>query len=249
MESPVRIALIGAKGRMGQAIVDAAGPESGVIISASCERGDAIAPAARDADVVVDFSHRDATETICDACVAEKKPFVIGTTGHSPDQCATMRRAATVVPIVLAPNFSVGVNALFFLVRKTAELLEDGFDVEIIETHHRLKRDAPSGTAKRLSEIVAAARGWTGEDVVHGREGMVGARPAQQIGMHSVRAGDVIGEHTVVFAGAGERLELTHKASSRETFAVGALRAARWIVHREPGLYTMEDVLGLDRRR
>lgn len=249
MESPVRIALIGAKGRMGQAIVDAAGPESGVIISASCERGDAIAPAARDTDVVVDFSHSDATETICAACVAEKKPLVIGTTGHSPDQCATMRRAATVVPIVLAPNFSVGVNALFFLARKTAELLEDGFDVEIIETHHRLKRDAPSGTAKRLGEIVTAARGWTGGDVVHGREGMVGARPAQQIGMHSVRAGDVIGEHTVVFAGAGERLELTHKASSRETFAVGALRAARWIVHREPGLYTMEDVLGLDRPR
>jgi 4-hydroxy-tetrahydrodipicolinate reductase len=160
-----------------------------------------------------------------------------------------MRRAATVFPIVLAPNFSVGVNALFFLARKTAELLEDGFDVEIIETHHRLKRDAPSGTAKRLGEIVTAARGWTGGDVVHGREGMVGARPAQQIGMHSVRAGDVIGEHTVVFAGAGERLELTHKASSRETFAVGALRAARWIVHREPGLYTMEDVLGLDRPR
>ena len=137
-------------------------------------------------------------------------------------------------------------NTLFWLTRKAAELLGEGFDLEIVETHHRLKKDAPSGTAKRLAEVLCEARGLDYEkNVAHGRQGMIGERPAKQIGMHSIRAGDVVGDHTVIFAAAGERLELTHKASSRETFALGALRAARWILGKPSGLYSMEDVLGL----
>jgi 4-hydroxy-tetrahydrodipicolinate reductase len=146
----------------------------------------------------------------------------------------------------LAPNFSVGVNALFWLTRKAAELLGRDFDLEIVEMHHRMKKDAPSGTAKRLTEILCEVRDfWFHEHVRHGREGIVGARPPHQIGVHAIRGGDVVGDHTVIFAGRGERLELTHKASSRETFAAGALRAAQWIIGKPPGRYTMEDVLGL----
>ncbi len=148
--------------------------------------------------------------------------------------------------MLLAANFSIGVNTLFWLTRKAAELLGEGFDLEIVETHHRLKKDAPSGTAKHLAEVLCETRGLDYEkDVAHGRRGMIGERPANQIGMHSIRAGDVVGDHTVIFAAAGERLELTHKASSRETFALGALRAARWILAKPSGLYSMEDVLGL----
>jgi 4-hydroxy-tetrahydrodipicolinate reductase len=150
------------------------------------------------------------------------------------------------IPIVFSPNFSVGVNALFWLTRKAAEMLGPDFDLEIAETHHRLKKDAPSGTAKKLAEILCEVRKLDyAKNVAHGREGMIGERPAAEIGMHSIRGGDVVGDHTVTFAGRGERLELTHKASSRETFAAGALRAAKWAAGRPAGLYSMEDVLGL----
>jgi 4-hydroxy-tetrahydrodipicolinate reductase len=152
-----------------------------------------------------------------------------------------LKDAARVIPIIAAPNFSVGVNALFWLAAKTHQLLGDGFDVEIVEAHHRQKKDAPSGTAKRLAETLASAPA----QIAYGREGMVGARKRGEIGIHSIRGGDIVGDHTVVFAGMGERLELTHRASSRETFAAGALRAAIWIVGRAPGIYSMEDVLGL----
>jgi 4-hydroxy-tetrahydrodipicolinate reductase len=147
---------------------------------------------------------------------------------------------------VLSSNFSTGVNALFWLTRKAAEILGPGFDLEIVEMHHRLKRDAPSGTAKTLAEILAAVRKQQVDKVArHGRAGIVGERTADEIGVHSVRGGDVVGEHTVIFAATGERVELTHKASSRETFANGALRAAQWLVKQKPGLYDMQDVLGL----
>jgi 4-hydroxy-tetrahydrodipicolinate reductase len=147
---------------------------------------------------------------------------------------------------VLSSNFSTGVNTLFWLTRKAAEILGPGFDLEVVEMHHRLKRDAPSGTAKTLAEILAAVRKQQLDKVVrHGRSGIVGERTAEEIGVHSIRGGDVVGDHTVIFAGVGERLELTHKASTRDTFANGALRAAQWVVQQKPGLYDMQDVLGL----
>lgn len=231
---------------MGKAIAQATAADEAFSISARRNRGDAIAPSLEDSDVVIDFSHADSTEDVCAACVASRKPLVIGTTGHSKAQLAIIDKAAKTVPVVLAANFSVGVNTLFWLTRKAAELLGENFDLEIAETHHRLKKDAPSGTAKRLAEILCEVRGLDYEkNVAHGREGLVGERPASQIGMHAIRAGDVVGEHTVVFAGTGERLELTHKAASRETFAVGALRAAQWLQGKPAKLYSMEDVLGL----
>jgi 4-hydroxy-tetrahydrodipicolinate reductase len=244
-----RVLLVGAAGRMGQAIKRAVEGVDDIDIAALCNRGDAIENALSNCDVAIDFSHADATEQNCSACVSAAKPIVIGTTGHSAEQTGAIERAAETIPIVLAANFSVGVNTLFWLTRKAAELLGEEFDMEIVETHHRLKKDAPSGTAKRLAQILATARALDAErDISHGRQGLVGARPAKEIGMHAIRAGDVVGEHTVLFASIGERLELTHKASSRDTFATGALRAARWIREKSPGLYSMQDVLGLSRR-
>jgi 4-hydroxy-tetrahydrodipicolinate reductase len=246
---PIRVLLVGAAGRMGQAIERAAEGADDIAIAARCNRGDAIESALPNADVVIDFSHAEVTEQNCTACVSAGKPIVIGTTGHSNAQTVAIERSATTIPIVLAANFSVGVNTLFWLTRKAAELLGDGFDIEIIETHHRLKKDAPSGTAKQLAQILTAARELNYErDIAHGRQGLIGERPKGQIGMHAIRGGDVVGEHTVLFAANGERLELTHRASSRDTFAVGALRAARWIIGKPPGLYSMEDVLGLTDR-
>jgi 4-hydroxy-tetrahydrodipicolinate reductase len=179
-------------------------------------------------------------------CAKNKKAIVIGTTGHSDIEKSAIRKLETKIPIVWASNFSTGVNTLFWLTRKAAEILGSDFDLEIIEMHHRLKKDAPSGTAKSLAEILAAVRKQQLEKVArHGRVGIVGERTAAEIGIHSIRGGDVVGDHTVIFANAGERLELTHKASSRDTFANGALRAALWVVKQKPGLYDMQDVLGL----
>jgi 4-hydroxy-tetrahydrodipicolinate reductase len=242
---PVRVLLLGAKGRMGQAIADAAS-KAEVEITAGLDIGDDIAQAIRECDVVVDFSHPNASSELGRACAEAKKPAVVGTTGHSKAEREALEKLAGSVPVVLSPNFSVGVNALFWLTRKAAEMLGGGFDLEISEMHHRLKKDAPSGTAKKLAEILCEVRklDYT-KDVRHGREGLIGERPTKEIAVHSIRGGDVVGDHTVTFAGAGERLELSHKAASRETFALGALRAARWIVGKPPGLYSMEDVLGL----
>lgn len=242
---PLRVLLVGAKGRMGQAIAAAAEAADAVIV-AGLDQGDDLTKEIGACDVVVDFSHSSATSAICQACLGAAKPLVSGTTGHSNEERAFLEKAAQSLPVVLSPNFSVGVNALFWLTRKAAELLGKDFDLEIVETHHRLKKDAPSGTARRLAEILCAVRGLDyAKNVAHGREGMIGERSAAEIGVHSIRGGDVVGDHTVTFAGRGERLELAHKASSRETFAAGALRAARWIVGRPPGLYSMENVLGL----
>lgn len=243
---PLRIALIGSEGRMGKAIAAAAEAYPEITISARLDQGDPIGDSIGDCDVVIDFSHADATEQNCAACVAGNRPLLIGTTGHSAAQRTLIENAARFVPVLLAANFSIGVNTLFWLTRKAAELLGEEFDLEIVETHHRLKKDAPSGTARRLAEVLCEARGLDYDtNVSNGREGMIGERPRKQIGVHAIRAGDVVGDHTVIFAASGERLELTHKASSRETFAVGALRAARWILGKPPGLYSMQDVLGL----
>ena len=245
MKTPVRVLLLGAKGRMGQAIAGAA-PGAGVEIVAGLDLGDDIAKNIAACDVVIDFSHPNTSNDLSRICGEAKKPAIIGTTGHSEEERAAIRALALAVPVVLSPNFSVGVNTLFWLTRKAAEMLGDEFDLEITEMHHRLKKDAPSGTAKKLAEILCEARKLDyAKDVRHGREGLVGERTSREIGLHSIRGGDVVGDHTVTFAGAGERLELTHKAASRETFALGALRAARWVVGKPAGLYSMEDVLGL----
>lgn len=246
MSAAVRVLLVGAGGRLGQAIAKAAEEQEQLRIVARCGRSDDVRNRISETDVVIDVSHVEATQENCAAAADSRKPLVIGTTGHAREQLKIVEEAARVIPIVLAPNFSVGVNTLFWLARKAAELLGEGFDIEIIETHHRLKKDAPSGTAKRLAELLADVRALRyDEDVAHGRQGLTGERPRNQIGMHAIRAGDVVGDHTVVFAGTGERLELTHKASSRDTFAVGALRAAQWVINQPAGLYSMEDVLGL----
>lgn len=245
MKTPLRVLLLGAKGRMGQAI-SAAAAQAEVEIVAALDIGDDIAVHIGECDAVIDFSHPNSSSELSRACREAKKPAVIGTTGHSKEERAAIDALAQSVPVVLAPNFSVGVNTLFWLARKAAEMLGDDFDLEISEMHHRLKKDAPSGTAKKLAEILCEVRGLDyGKNVQHGRDGLVGERPAKEIGMHSIRGGDVVGDHTVTFAGAGERLELTHKAASRETFALGALRAAKWIAGKPPALYSMEDVLGL----
>lgn len=245
MSAPLRVLLLGGKGRMGQAIAAAAN-KAEVEIAAALDLGDDIAASVAKCDVVIDFSHPSATETLCRACRQAGKAVVIGTTGHSDQERGLIEQLAESVPVVLSPNFSVGVNALFWLTRKAATMLGADFDLEVTEMHHRLKKDAPSGTAKKLAEILCDVRGLDyARDVRHGREGLVGERTGKEIGVHSVRGGDVVGDHTVSFAGDGERLELTHKASSRETFALGALRAARWVATKPPGLYSMEDVLGL----
>ncbi|HSP44357.1 MAG TPA: 4-hydroxy-tetrahydrodipicolinate reductase [Chthoniobacterales bacterium] len=242
---PVRVLLLGARGRMGQAVA-AAAEKANVEITAALDLGDEVTKYLGGCEVVIDFSNPGATATLSRACRDAKKPAVIGTTGHSDKDRALIEEMAKSVPVVFSPNFSVGVNALFWLTRKAAEMLGEGFDLEITEMHHRLKKDAPSGTAKKLAEVLCEARQLDyDKNVRHGRAGLVGERLAKEIGVHSLRGGDVVGDHTVTFAGAGERLELTHRAASRETFALGALRAAHWIVSRPPGLYTMEDVLGL----
>jgi 4-hydroxy-tetrahydrodipicolinate reductase len=245
VKTPLRVLLLGAKGRMGQAITTAA-EKADVEITAGLDLGDDITKHIGGCDVVIDFSNPGATDTLCRACRDAKKPAVIGTTGHSEKERGLIGELAKSVAVVFSPNFSIGVNVLFWLTRKAAQMFGDDFDLEITEVHHRLKKDAPSGTAKKLAEILCEVRQLDyKKNVRHGREGLVGERPAKEIGVHSIRGGDVVGDHTVTFAGAGERLELTHKAASRETFAGGALRAARWVGGKSPGLYTMENVLGL----
>jgi 4-hydroxy-tetrahydrodipicolinate reductase len=242
MKKPVRVLLVGSSGRMGQAITDVAKTEPGIDIVALCDYGDPLEPAISHCDVVIDFSHPDAIDQVCRAVTTRQQPLVIGTTGHSTEQRRGIKKCAEAIPIVLSSNFSAGVNALFWLTRHAQEMLGPEFDVEIVETHHRLKKDAPSGTAKTLLEILRQARDLK---PAHGREGYVGERPVAEVGVHSIRGGDIVGDHTVLFAGPGERLELTHRSGSRDTFAKGALRAAQWVVGKSPGIYSMQDVLGL----
>jgi 4-hydroxy-tetrahydrodipicolinate reductase len=246
MIHPVRVVINGSKGRMGRALARLVGEDPALELAAEADLGDDLGAALASADVVVDFTHAEATAGVAQACAAAGKALVTGTTGQDAAGRDAVAAAARCVPVVFAPNFSVGVNALFWLTRRAVAILGPGFDLEVVEMHHRLKRDAPSGTARHLAEILAEARGLEyARDVRHGREGMVGERGDREIGMHALRGGDVVGDHTVVCAGDGERLELTHRASSRDTFARGALRAALWTAGRPPGLYDMEDVLGL----
>jgi 4-hydroxy-tetrahydrodipicolinate reductase len=241
-----RIIITGAKGRMGNALIGCAANFPDLKIVAGIDQGDNLKHFIEQADVVVDFSFHSATVEITALCAHHKKAIIIGTTGHSEDERSRITQHQSEIPMVLSSNYSTGVNTLFWLTRKTAEILGSGFDLEVIEMHHRLKKDAPSGTATTLAEILARVRDEQLNTVLrHGRSGITGERSAQEIGMHALRGGDVVGDHTVIFATQGERLELTHKASSRDTFASGALRAALWVVKQKPGLYDMQDVLGL----
>jgi len=241
-----KIIISGAKGRMGMALLRCAERISDIEVVGQIDAGDDIRKIIESADVVIDFSFHEATANFAEECARHKKALVIGTTGHSEGQRAQILKLKTQIPIVWSSNYSTGVNTLFWLTRKAAEILGPEFDLEVVEMHHRLKKDAPSGTARTLAEILADVRQQQLVQVIrHGREGLVGERTDAEIGMHSIRGGDVVGDHTVIFATNGERVELTHKASSRETFANGALRAAQWVVKQKPGIYDMQDVLGL----
>jgi 4-hydroxy-tetrahydrodipicolinate reductase len=257
----MKIAVAGVAGRMGQALVEALRGDRELQLGAALEAAGNSAVGAKigavsvtsdvgaalsASDVLIDFTRPEGTLEHLRACRAARKAMVIGTTGFSAAQKSEIEDAAAALPIVMAANFAVGVNALFSLAESAARILGDGYDVEIIEAHHRQKVDAPSGTALQLGKAVASVLGRDlGKDAVHGRHGEPGARPAREIGFHAVRGGDIVGEHTVLFAGIGERVELTERSQSRATYAAGALRAARWLRGRKPGLYDMRDVLGL----
>lgn len=266
----IRVIIIGAAGRMGRLLVAGvlrdpdlklagaievpacpllgqdAGTVAGLPACGVRITGD-LAAALRGTDAIIDFSAAESALPNARAAAAAGCAVVLGTTGLKPeDRAALAALAQGGARIVFAPNMSVGVNLLFHLCDRVARLLGPDYDIEVVEMHHNQKKDAPSGTAVRLAEILAAASGLDyGEAVRHGREGIVGARTRQEIGMHAVRGGDVVGDHTVIFATGGERVELTHKASSRETFAKGALRAVKFLAGAKPGLYDMQDVLGL----
>ena len=257
----MKLAIAGAGGKMGRTLIEAVLADSSLTLAAALDAaespaigtavvvvsvGSDIAAAVSAADVLIDFTRPEGTLAHVDACVAAGKSMVIGTTGFASDQLSRIADAARQIPIVMSPNFAVGVNVVFRLAETAAKILGDGYDVEIIEAHHRQKVDAPSGTALLLGGIVATALERNLDDVAaHGRMGDVGARPAKQIGFHAIRGGDIVGEHTLVFAGTGERVEITVRSQSRMTYAQGALRAAKFLRGKTSGLYDMQDVLGL----
>ncbi len=267
----MKIAILGAAGRMGQNLLRCACKLDACEIVAAVERPDYPAlgksvkelsgirsdglpdtlrytsdwPAA--AEAVIDFTFHTTVRANLTNAVACKQAYVLGTTGLTDDEKAAVTAAAAQIPIVWAPNMSLGVNLLLELVRRSASILGPEYDVEIVEMHHRLKKDAPSGTALGLAEAVAAGRGVNLSDVAcYGREGITGERPAGEIGIHALRGGAVVGDHTVAFVADEERVEITHKANSREAFATGALRAALWLANRKPGIYSMRHVLGFE---
>lgn len=265
----MRVAITGAAGRMGKVLIEAVQdsqvatlgaaivhPESTLIGADAGEvagvgrlgvvMAGKLTDVLDDFDVLVDFTFPDLTLENLAVCQAHGKQMVIGTTGLTEAEKVQVERAAESVPVVFAPNMSVGVNVALNLLKTAAKVLGDDYDVEIIETHHRHKKDAPSGTALRMGEVIADALGRDlRECAVYGREGFTGERSRTEIGFETIRAGDVVGDHTVLFAGIGERIEITHKASSRMTFAKGAMRAAEWLSGKPAGLYDMQDVLAL----
>ncbi len=246
----LKVAISGASGRMGQALIEATNQASDLSLHATFDKDQSledIKALLKNCDVLVDFTRPEATLTYLPLCAELGVNLVIGTTGFSPEQKEQIDAFSQKIGIVFAPNMSVGVNLLFKLLDLAARVLPQGeFDAEIIEAHHRFKVDSPSGTALRLGEVVAQARGVDLKEVaVYGREGITGERRPETIGFATVRGGDVVGDHTVLFAGIGERVEISHKASSRATFAQGALRAARFLQTHQVGLFDMQDVLGL----
>ncbi len=263
----LKIGVTGAAGRMGRAVIEAITQSDDLRLGAALERPDskllgrdagelagvgalglavAATPPKTGVDVLIDFSHPEATLVFAEHCRRAGWKMVIGTTGLDVAAREKIAQAAQDTAIMLAPNMSVGVNLCFRLVALAARVLGDDADIEVIEAHHRHKRDAPSGTALRLGEVMAETLGRSlKHDAVYGRHGIAGERPRAQIGFSAIRAGEIVGEHTVLFASAGERVEITHRAESRRTFANGALRAARWLYERDKGLYDMQDVLDL----
>lgn len=264
----IRIAVPGAAGRMGQTLIQAVAASEDMRLTAATVRPDsevlgkdagmlagigqlgvpvrADLKECADFDVLLDFTLPELCQTFVEYCRARGKRLVIGTTGLRDQDLVVIEAAARDIPIVLSPNMSVGVNLALKLLETAAKVLGDEVDVEVIEAHHRYKLDAPSGTALRMGEVVAKALGRELKACAqYGRQGNTGERDRRTIGFAAIRAGDIVGEHTVLFAGEGERLEITHRASSRMAFANGALKAARWLMAQEPGLYDMQDVLGL----
>jgi 4-hydroxy-tetrahydrodipicolinate reductase len=244
----LKLLVTGKSGRMGQAVIEAAAADrAAVAIASTHDAGEDLDAALAQAACAIDFTVHSFTVPLIEAALRQGTRLVIGTTGHTDEERDAIHEAAKTLPIVHAPNFSVGVNMLFWLTRQAARVLgQDRFDIEVTEMHHRHKIDSPSGTARRLLEILNEETGTSySGDVVHGRFGNIGPRKPAEIGMHTLRGGDVVGDHTVLFAADGERVELTHKASSRLTFATGAVRAALWLSDRPAGLYDMQDVLSL----
>ncbi len=256
----MKLAIAGAGGRMGQALVAAVLADRELQLAAALDAagspalGRSAGPVKVGADLavlaavdaLVDFTRPEGTLAHLDACLRLGKSMVIGTTGFNEAQKARLGDGGKRIAIVQSPNFAIGVNVVFRLAQTAAKALGDAYDVEIVEAHHRHKVDAPSGTALMLGELVAKALGRDlGTVATHGREGDTGERPAKAIGFHAIRGGDIVGEHTVIFAGAGERVEVGVRSQSRMTYAAGALRAAKWLQGRAPGLYDMFDVLGL----
>lgn len=263
----IKLAVAGAAGKMGRTILSLALKDSEFQIAGALEQAgspdlksdagtflgskplgvlitDDAAHALKNANVLIDFTHPSAAEAHLKTALHHNVGYVLGTTGLTDGILKKLREASETIPIVQSPNMSVGVNLLFKLAEVTAKVLGEDYDIEIVEAHHRMKRDSPSGTAVKLAEILAKARDLiTPKHIVHGREGEVGARPKAQIGTFAVRGGDVVGDHTVFFLGDGERIELTHRATSREAFAQGALRAAKFVAKHKKGLYTMQQVL------
>jgi len=241
----LKLLITGKSGRMGQTVMACADSDPDVTIIATHDVGEDLDPVVESCDVVIDFTVHSFTTGLLESALKDGTPLVIGTTGHSKAEREKIRQTAIELPIVYAPNFSVGVNTLFWLTRHASRALGEGFDLEVVEMHHRHKTDSPSGTARHLAEILCEETSVSYEaDTRHGRVGDVGARTSKEIGVHSLRGGDVVGDHTVIYATDGERLELTHRASSRETFAKGSIRAAKWVRGKGPGLYDMQDVLG-----
>ncbi|MFT3992375.1 MAG: 4-hydroxy-tetrahydrodipicolinate reductase [Luteolibacter sp.] len=243
----LNLLITGISGRMGQAILAAAQADQNAAVAATHDRGEDLETAMAKADCVIDFTTHTFTKNVLETAKKLGTRLVIGTTGHTDEERALIHETAKTLPIVFASNYSVGMNTLFWLTRQTARLLtQDRFDIEVIEMHHKHKIDAPSGTARTILEILNEETKTSYEnDISHGRVGNIGPRPPREIGMHTLRGGDVVGDHTVLFAADGERFEITHKASSRMTFAAGSVRAAHWLADKPAGLYDMQDVLGL----
>lgn len=239
------LVIVGSAGRMGQALQNAAA-EAGLAVNALLDKDDDLAAGISQGDVIIDFSFHTVTAEVIDLAIAHQKALVIGTTGHTSAEKAELSQKASAIPTVWAGNYSVGVNLLYALTRRAARVLGSEYAAEVTEMHHQFKKDAPSGTAARMLEIILQERKLTEDALRHGREGITGERTADEVGIHSLRGGDVVGEHTAMFAGMGERLEITHRATDRAIFARGAVRAAQWVTSQNPGVYDMQHVLGLE---
>jgi 4-hydroxy-tetrahydrodipicolinate reductase len=267
----IKAVVTGAAGRMGSRIINVLSTSEGIRLSGAVERKghalvgqdscgpaglpgggvlnlitDDLAAALKAGDVLIDFTFPEASLEHIRICADLGRPLVIGSTGFSAEQLGEIGKHVQKIPCVLSPNMSIGVNLCFKILEEVARIIGEDYDMEIVEAHHRMKKDAPSGTAVKMAEVIARAVDRNLDEVgVYARKGMIGERTKKEIGIQTLRAGDIVGEHTVMFAGKGERIEITHRAHSRDTFAAGAVRAAKWVVGKKPGLYDMQDVLGL----